>query len=380
MNYRKLGRTGLEVSEIGLGLEHLLDKEEKVVTKTIRAAIQGGVNYFDCLSLQEYSPESDACEGYVKLGRAIAGLRDRVILTFLAYVSKPLPHVRAEFDCYLRALGTDHADIFLVACCDKPVDFDAATGPGGLLDLAKQLRAEGKVRHIGFSTHSTALAHRAIACGDFGVLMYPVNPAFDVLDDEETYNSDILGNIWDRAYEYTPGKNGALPRKSIYAACERVGVGLVAMKPFAGGFILGVEQMLMRKRAGFTPLNLLSYALAQNGVSTVIPGCSSLRELKEILKFHTVPPKALDFSGAVANSRWSVKGHCLYCGHCLPCTAGVDIAKVNKALDGLDAAQYAALPVKASACVQCGKCMERCPFEVDVIARMEQAVEVFTPK
>jgi len=371
MQYRKLGRTGLEVSEIGLGLEHLLDKEEKVVVKTIRTAIRGGANYFDCLPLQEYSPESDACEGYIKLGRALEGLRDKVILTFLAYVSRPLPHVRAEFECYLRTLGTDHTDVFMVACCDKPVDFDAATGPGGLLELAKQLRAEGKVRRIGFSTHSTGLARRAITGGDFDMLMYPVNPAFDVLEDEETYNSDILGNIWDRAYEYSPGKGGgALPRKSVYAACERVGVGLVAMKPFAGGCIFGWEKR-------FTPLNLLAYALAQNGVSTVIPGCSSVRELKEILKYHTAPPKALDYSKAVAESRWSVRGHCLYCGHCLPCSANIGIARVNKALDSLDVAQYAALPVKASACVRCGACMERCPFGVDVIARMERAANAF---
>ena len=79
----------------------------------------------------------------------------------------------------------------------------------------------------------------------------------------------------------------------------------------------------------------------------------------------------------MASFRWSVKGHCLYCGHCLPCAAGIDIARVNKALDSRDAAQYAALPVKASACVQCGACMERCPFDVDVIARMERAKEVF---
>jgi len=377
MKYRKLGRSGLEASEIGLGLEHLLDKEEKVVVKTIRMAIQGGVNYFDCLSLQEYSPESDTCEGYAKLARAIEGLRDKVVLTFLAYVSKPLPHVQAEFDCYLRTLGTDHTDIFIVACCDKPLDFDAATGEGSLLAFAKQMQSEGKVRHIGFSTHNTELAHRAVASGQFDVLMFPVNPAFDVLDDEESYNSDILGNIWVRAYEYTPGKSAAMPRKSVYAACERVGVGLVAMKPFGGGFILGMETMLMRRRAGFTPLNLLSYALAQTGVSTVIPGCSSVRELKEILKYHTAPAKALDFSEAIANSRWSIRGHCLYCSHCLPCPAGIDIAKVNRALDGRDATQYAALGAKASACVRCGKCMERCPFGVDAITRMERAVEVF---
>ena len=370
MQYRKLGHTGLEVSEIGLGLEHLLDKDEKAVVKTIRAAIKGGVNYFDCLPLQEYSRENDACEGYVKLGRAIAGLRDGLILTFLAYVSRSLPDVRAEFECYLGTLGTDHVDVFIVACCDKPVDFDAATGAGGLLALAKEMQAQGRVRHIGFSTHSTELAHRAIACGEFGVLMYPVNPAFDVLDDEETYNNDILGNIWDRAFEFTPGKGGGLPRKSVYAACERSDVGLVAMKPFGGGFILGVEKR-------FTPLNLVSYALAQSGVSTVIPGCSSEREIKEILKYHTTPARTLDYSAAVAGSRWSVRGHCLYCGHCLPCSAGIDIARVNRALDNLDTAQYTALEVKASACVRCGACRERCPFGVDVMGRMEQAAEAF---
>jgi len=74
MKYRRLGRTGLEVSEIGLGLEHLLDKDQKTVTKTVRTAIQGGVNYLDCLSLLEYAQETDTCEGYVKLGRALEGL------------------------------------------------------------------------------------------------------------------------------------------------------------------------------------------------------------------------------------------------------------------------------------------------------------------
>jgi len=371
MQYRTLGRTGLEVSEIGLGLEHLLDKDEKTVIKTIRAAVKGGVNYLDCLSLQEYSPESDTCEGYEKLGRAIEGLRDKLVLTFLAYVSRPLDHVRAEFECYLRTLGMDCTDIFMVACCDKPVDFDAATGLGGLLELAKQLQAEGKVRHIGFSTHNTELAHRAIACGQFDVLMYPVNPAFDVIADEEAYGGDILGNIWDKAYEYNAGgRGGALPRKSVYAACGRGGVGLVAMKPFAGGVIFKWEKQ-------FTPLNLVAYSLAQSGVSTVIPGCSGPREIKEILKYHAAPAKALDYSAAVAKSRWSVQGNCLYCGHCLPCAAGIDIARVNRLLDNPDAAQYAAQPVKASACIKCGKCMERCPFRVDVIARMEKAATLF---
>lgn len=382
MQYRKLGKTGLEISEIGMGLEHLLDKEENVVIDTIRAAVKGGINYFDCLSLHEYSEASCTNEGYLKLGKALEGLREKVYITFLAYAAKPLSYVQADFECYLRALNTDHTDIFILACCDKMVEFKEVTGTGSLLEYAEKLRAEGKVKYIGFSTHNTEIAHKVINSGKFDVLMYPINPAFDVIDDEETYNSDILGNIWDKAYEYKfAGKSGALPRKSVYSTCARHGIGLVGMKPFAGGFVLGVE-----KDAGFTPLNLVSYVLAQEGVSTVVPGCENPQQIEDILTFYTGSNDVRDYSKAVAKSRWSVKGNCLYCNHCLPCTVNIDIAQINKLLNSIDNDnsdvhvvfdKYLSLDVSASSCIQCGDCESRCPFDVHVIEMMEKAKKVF---
>lgn len=383
MKYRKLGKTGLEVSEIGLGLEHLLDKEENVVIDTIKAAVEGGVNYFDCLSLSEFSESSGTNDGYVKLGKALAGIRNKIYITFLAYVSRPVSYVQADFECYLKELDTGYADIFILACCDKVIEFNEVMGSGGLFEYAKKLRDEGKVKHIGFSTHNTEIAHKVITCGEFDVLMYPINPAFDVIDDEEKYNSDILGNIWDEAYNYTSvDKSDNQPRKNVFIECERNGMGLVAMKPFAGGFILGVE-----KEAGFTPLNLVSYALSQNGVSTVIPGCSNPQQIKEILTYHICSDESLDYSEAVSKSRWSVKGNCLYCSHCLPCPADINIAQVNKLLDSVKGvlssdtdvafAKYASLEVKASSCIECGECENRCPFEVAVTEKMKRAVEIF---
>jgi predicted aldo/keto reductase-like oxidoreductase len=382
MKYRKLGSTGIEVSEIGMGLEHLLDKDEDVVIDTIQTAINGGVNYFDCLPLSEFSESSGTNEAYKKLGKALKGSREKVYLTFLAFVSRPMTYILADFECYLRELSTDHTDIFIVACCDKLLDFETVTGTGNLLEYAQKLRAEGKVKYIGFSTHNTEIAYKAINSGEFDVLMYPINPAFDVIADEEKYNSDILGNIWDEAYKYTPTKNNKQPRKNIYIECERKGIGLVAMKPFAGGFVLGVE-----KDAGFTPLNLVSYVLAQSGVSTVIPGCSNEQEIKEILSYYICPKEALDYSEAVVKSRWSVKGNCLYCNHCLPCSVNINIAEVNKLLDNfncngtinLDILQkkYNNFSVKALSCIRCGKCEKRCPFNVEIIKKMEQAIAIF---
>jgi len=224
---------------------------------------------------------------------------------------------------------------------------------------------------------------KAIDSGSIDVLMYPVNPAFDVLDDDEMRNKEIIETIWDAAFDFkAEGRSGARPRRSVYAECERRGVGLVAMKPFGGGFIFNAE-----KDAGFTPVNLISYALAQTGVSTVAPGCTKPDEIEEILTYYTGCDAERDYSPAVARSRWSVMENCQYCNHCLPCGAGINIGQVNRLLDKLvfnadpDAdivrGQYLALPVKASACLECGDCMKRCPFLVKVPNRMKQAAAAF---
>jgi predicted aldo/keto reductase-like oxidoreductase len=383
MKYRKLGRTGLEISEIGMGLEHLLDKDESIVIDTIRTAVKGGINYFDCLPLSEYSENTGTNEGYVKLAKALDGLRDQVHITFLAFVNRPVSYAIADFECYLRTLNTGYADVFIIACCDNTVDYDVVTGAGSLLEYAKNLQDEGRIQHIGFSTHNTEIAHRVITSGEFDILMFPVNPAFDVIDDEGNFSSDILGNIWHAAYTYTTeGKSGRQPRKEVYDACMQNDIGLVAMKPFAGGFILEVE-----KEAGYTPVNLVSYALSQNGVSTIIPGCASPQEIEEILTYDASPDEARDYSQAILKSRWSLQGNCLYCSHCLPCSSDINIAEVNKLLNcyennafsdaGAIYDKYAALAVKASACIECGECGKRCPFQVKITEKMKRAADIF---
>ena len=317
----------------------------------------------DCLSLLEYSEETGINEGYAKIGKALEGITEKIHLAFLAFVNKPISYIQSDFESFLKLVNVDYADVFIIACCDKMVEYEAVTGENSLLELAKTLREQGKIKFIGFSTHNTEIAHKVISSGEFDVLMYPVNPAFDVLEDEETYNSDILGNIWDRAYEYnSTGKSGIHPRKSVYDACAQNNIGLVAMKPFAGGFIFGVEET-----AGFTAVNLISYALAQKGISNVVPGCENQGQIEEILTYNTGPDSIRDYSEAVKNSRWSVKGQCLYCCHCMPCPAGIDIAGIFKTKDK-DLIQ------KATSCTKCGECENRCPFDVEIMEKLESFI------
>ena len=383
MNCRILGRTGREVGEIGMGTEHLLDKEEHVVIATIKAAIDGGVTYFDCHPGHDQKEDSIYYEGYAKLGKAIRGVRDKLCLTYLAPSAMSPTDTQPRYDEFLRSLGTDHIDVFIIQFCDKVAGFELVAAEGGLLDYAMDLKDKGRIKYIGISTHSLAVAYKAIDNGAFDVIMYPVNPAFDVVTDEEQYKTDNLESLWDAANDFkADGKLGAQPRRSLYGECERKGVAIVAMKPFGGGFIFNAE-----KDAGFTPVNLIAYALAQNGVSVVAPGCTKPEEIEEILTYNSCGAEARDYSVAVAKSRWSVMENCQYCNHCLPCRAGINIGLVNRLLDKTDYGakqdmgealrQYRTLPVKASACISCGDCVERCPFKVKVIERMERAAVVF---
>jgi predicted aldo/keto reductase-like oxidoreductase len=372
MKYRKLGKTGIEVSEIGMGLEHLMPHGQSRITETIKTAIDGGVSYFDCHPGHDYKPELIEYAGFEKLGKALAGkIREKVSLSYIAHGwTREAAKIKPRFECFVKTLNTAYADVFMIQFCDKLTDYEYVTGESGLREYAKNLRSQGHVRYTGIASHSSEIALKAVASGDFDVIMYPVNPAFDVLIDGEGFNTDDLGTLWDAAHNVKDiKKNSAQPRKNVYIECEKNGVGIIAMKPFGGGFIFHNKE--------FTPLCLIAYALTQSGISTVIPGFQKPREITEILGYYTADPETLDFSGAVLNSRWSIKGNCQYCHHCLPCAADINIAFVNRMLGNKDANGYRALDVKASSCLKCGECETRCPFDVNIIEKMELAVKMF---
>ncbi|MCL2427355.1 MAG: aldo/keto reductase [Oscillospiraceae bacterium] len=382
--HRILGRTGLYINKIGMGTEHLLDKDEQIIIDTIQTAIKGGVNYFDCHVGHDFQEDSIEYEGYAKLAKALKGHRENVYISYLTfYKNRTTEFTQPRFEYFLKTLDTDHVDVFVIQFCDKEADYEYVIGSSGALDYAKKLRWEGKTRNIGIATHSTEIALKAIKSKEFDVIMFPINPAFDVVVDEEQYKTDKLDTLWDAAHDFSGAeKNKVQPRKSVYLECERNDIGLIAMKPFAGGFIFRAE-----KEVGFTPINLASYALDQNGVSVIIPGCTKPEEISEILEYHTATESERDYSAAVAKSRWSVTGNCIYCNHCMPCSESINIGQVNRFIDSflhdpnnnIDDVnhKYQSLSTKASACTKCGICVERCPFKVDVIARMEQAVDIF---
>ncbi len=144
--------------------------------------------------------------------------------------------------------------------------------PSGHYELAADLVRQGMARYIGYSCHTVPAAMQVVRSGMFDLLMFPINPAFDSLPGET--GTENLENLWDRAYERKPDDllGGTLPeRKQLYNECASRQVGLVAMKPSAGGWLFRPDL-----DTGFTPLSLTHYALSQPGVTCVIPGAANL--------------------------------------------------------------------------------------------------------
>jgi predicted aldo/keto reductase-like oxidoreductase len=167
--------------------------------------------------------------------------------------------------------------------------------------------------------------------------------------------------------------------RELYDTCREQNVGLVGMKPYDGGTLL----VLDGERTGITPVQCLAYAL-DLPLSVTLPGPKNADEMAAALRFVSASDAEKDYDGVVDGILQAFRGHCVYCNHCLPCPAGIDIGQVLHVKDwakgGHDMSQwYQGLGANASDCVACGDCIERCPFGVAVIEQMEEAVEVLGP-
>ena len=370
MEYRKFGRTGVDVGIVGLGTEYLNNVPRETTVSVIHEAVDNGINYIDIFFAH---PEIRDDIGIALEG----GRREKVMLAAHLGAAADEDNQyyktrdrRLSEECfldYLKRLQTDYVDVLMLHNVDPEDEYEEVME--NLLEPAQRYQKEGKVRFLALSTHRPAVAMRAMESGLIDVLMYPINLASDAM----------------------PG------RKELLNACASSNVGLVAMKPYAGGKLLqnvksismehvhsGWKDMKKDVLTSITPVQCLSYTLSQIGVSTVVPGVKDVAELKSALHFLDATDEERDFSSIIESFQEYVEGECVYCNHCLPCPATIDIGKTIRLLETAqyavsDAirAEYGSLSSDASDCLQCGDCMERCPFDVDVISKMEQAVELF---
>jgi len=381
MIYRNLGGSGLHVSAVALGCEGFAGMDEAEAKSLMDFAIANGVNFIDI-----YASDPGVRS---RIGAALRGRRDGFVIQ--GHIgstwkngqyerTRDLGECRAAFADLLTRLETDQVDVGMIHYCDEERDFQRIVAPGGLLDYADELRAAGRIRAIGVSSHNPVVARKLVETGRIEVLMFSVNPCYDLQPPGEDVEQLWADETYTRSY-----RNFDPERTALYELCERRGVGIDVMKVYAGGDLLKADQSMFG--VAMTPVQALEYALSRPAVAAVMAGCRSREELQAALDWCTASREERDYSVVLSKAdKCSWTGHCMYCGHCAPCPAGIGVADVNKFLN-LALAQgqlpetvrehYKALDHHASECIRCGACERRCPFGVPVRDRMAQAVRIF---
>ena len=380
MNYRTLGKTGLKVSEIAFGSEALENRDTAAVDQLLNTAIDLGINFFDL-----YNPNPAA---RAALGRAIRGRREEMVIQghlCTAWQDGQYVRTRDLIDCQvsyqdlLARLDTSYIDIGMIHYVDTKEDFHRVFD-GPVIAYTKQLKEEGVIRHIGLSSHNPEVALMAVRTGLIEVLMFSVNPAYDMLPAAE--NIETLRD--EDSYRVIDG-NIHPDRDALYQECERRGVAITVMKAFAGGALFDAKQSPFE--IALMPAHCLHYALTRPGVAAVMTGAMNAEQLIEAARYCEASEEEKDFGSLLHGAPvHAFAGKCMYCGHCAPCTAGIDIAAVHKYFDLCQAQgeipetireHYEVLAHHAGECIGCGACEQNCPFGVPIIEKMAAAKAFF---
>lgn len=380
MQYRPMGRTGVKVSALGFGMLRLpmlengsVNKDESV--RMVRRAIEGGVNYIDTGRVYMGGQSEET------VGKALSGgLRDRVYVTSKApwwMMDRPEDFEKI-FDESRRAMQTDVIDFYHIHMImhrgwkEKVVPFH-------LIEKMEKLKAEGKIRFMGFSFHDRLQLFK------------------QVLDASPSWDFCLLQHNY-LDYEYEAGVLG--PK---YAASE--GMGVAVMKPVRTGMLANLPTK-MRDALESTGIQkpdvewALDYLWDIPEVSVAVSGMGSMQDVEANLDYASrarpsmLTPAERDALGAAIRSFRSLPGHidCTGCYQCIPCPHNVAIGYIfayvynnylahNDMQKAIGDYTLAMSPIQrgapASACVGCGECLKKCPQGLnipDLLAKVKKTM------
>ena len=381
MKYRRLGKTNLMVSEIGFGGEWLERHEDNESIELIKYAHLSGVNIIDCWMPDPKS--RDIIGNAIKEDRAGWYVQGHVGSTYQngQYTrTRDVEQCRIAFEDLLARLQTSYIDLGMIHYVDQEEDWARVSTSGAYLDYVIELKAQGKIRHIGLSTHNPVIAKKAAMSGLIEMILFSVNPAFDLMPP-----TDNIENYFADAYE--DNLNGIDPsRVELYKLCEQQDIGITCMKPFAGGRLFDAQRSPFG--VALTPVQCIHYCLTKPAVSSVLCGYDTKKQVDAAVAYETADDQDKDYASvlAAAPKHTFAGGECTYCGHCKPCPRNIDIAMVNKLYDlatmqpevpSSIAEHYKALVHHASECISCKACEARCPFGVKVSERMSKTSKLF---
>ena len=314
-----LGRTGITVPQNAFGALPIQRVDLPTAVGLLRRAYEGGMRFFD--TARAYSDSEE------KIGAAFAGMREKVYIATKTQ-AKNAEDFRKDLHTSLRMLNTDYIDLYQLHCvpkCFRPGD------GSGLYEAMLEAKAQGLIRHIGITAHLIGVAEEIVASGLYETLQFP----FSYISSER----DI----------------------ALVRACEAAGMGFIAMKGLAGGLLTNADACM---------------AFVSQFEALPIWGVQRAEELEQWLSFFEKTPAMTDDLLAVieADQKALAGNFCRGCGYCAPCTVGIVInqcARMSQMVRRAPSAawlspHWQAEMEKIDDCVDCGLCMTRCPYGLEI--------------
>lgn len=378
MIYREIGKTGYQGSIIGLGFENVDGKPYEQVKEVVDTALEQDINLFDV-----FMPGREVRENIAK---ALGERRKDIIIqghigsTDIRQqydISRDMPTVQKYFEDLLRIFG-GHIELGMMFFIDSEDDYKNVFETE-FASYVERLKRQGDIGHIGFSSHNPETAMKAIRTGLPEMMMFSINPAFDMLPSNESIFDYLEKGFGSEMFR------GIDPRRAgLYKLCEQRQIGITVMKTLGAGKLISPEHTPFAKP--LTVPQCIHYALSRPAVTSTLLGCRTREEVLDAVKYLELDETDRDYTEILSTMKNDFKGNCVYCSHCQPCPVEIDIATVNKYLDiaRLDKenippsirSHYASLSHDGSECIACGSCEERCPFGVPIIENMAEAAKL----
>jgi predicted aldo/keto reductase-like oxidoreductase len=334
MRKRLLGKTGLVVSEVGFGGIPIQRVDLAAVKSIMMACLQRDITFLD--SARGYTTSEEM------IGEAIEGHRDSFVLATKT-MAKSYEHMKRDIDISLINFRTNHIELYQAHFVRNREAYDALIQEGGYEAMVEAKR-EGLIGHIGITSHDHKLLEEIIEDGRFETIQFPYN---------------LVEHQGER----------------LFQRANALGIGVIAMKPLAGGAISN------------GPLSL-KYILNNPHISVAIPGMDSPEQVFENSAMGSVD---LNYTEEDLRNMEIVRQEmgehfCRRCGYCLPCPQGLDIPTLflmegylkRYGLKEWAQERYATMAGKAAAdCIQCGICETRCPYDLPIRQMLKKVDESF---
>jgi len=333
MRYVMLGKTGLEVSEVGFGCIPIIRLSNAEAVTVLRRAYDLGITLFDTANAYIDSEE--------KIGLAFQGIRSSLVISTKT-LKRDRAGAEADIDLSLQRLHSDYIDIFQIHQLSLEPDYQTAIGPEGILEALFRAKQAGKIRHIGVTSHSIEMANKLVRTGLFSTIQFP----FNFLESK--------------------------PVSELHPVARQEGMGILAMKPFGGGALDNAELCFkfLRQFPDVIPL----------------PGFDTVEQVDQITSiYETDNAVSLEDLNAMEGYRKELgQRFCRRCEYCQPCEQGVMITTamtypiIARRMSGAKAAGFATQAMESVRnCTECEECVKRCPYSLPIPEMLQEHLALY---